>query len=185
MGRKVQGADGPLKLPGRLAITRSMNMSDPNDRAVNITVTDQVSGTRVLEASMTLHEFALALMGLSEQPMEMEIYTSAPWGLKHENKTIPCQVPGDVVHDIRAERGPKRLAYLADLEAALKMHQVDGWKADESSAQNWHNVLGWDAGRLFKNHNEKPIDDVTTYARPEEGRRYYMVTFHRYVPVKR
>ncbi len=163
----------PLNLPGAISITRS------SSGTIRISIEDKVSGTRVLEAQMGLGAFAEAITGLGNQPLEMELYAHAPWGKRREMKQHPVKV-ADVLPNYA--RQPEQFKAAAAL--ALEPHQRDGWIGSHSDIGNMHRGLRWEAGLLYgvaDRDRRNPVAGGEVFAMPEEGERYFMVSFVRWV----
>lgn len=163
----------PLSLPGAISITRS------SDDTIRISIEDKVSGTRVLEAKMALGAFAEAITGLGNQPIGMELYAHAPWGKRRQTKQHPVKVANDLPNYARQ---PEQFRAAAAL--ALEPHQRDGWIGSDSDIGNMHRGLRWEAGLLYgmdDRDRRSPVAGGEVFARPEEGERYYMVSFVRWV----
>jgi len=170
----------PLVVPGRISIARYQN-ADEGDLAIHVELTDDVSRTIVASFAMRLADFAKAVTGQGELHGELTIYVGAPWGKQHETKTMPVQVPKHNEYHLQPDgRGRDRAKWEADLTAALRIHERDGWQANRRDAENWHNHLRFSDGRLFHGHEDRPFDQER-YARPGDDREYYLVHFHRHV----
>lgn len=123
-----------------------------------VTIRDRLSGVVVLEAEMTMEDYAKAVLtNLHSVPCEVYFNDSGDVGKKCERKDEVVWVPDS--------KSFKDDARLRNAEKHLKPFEVDGWVGSASDACNHHNFV------------RRPPP-----ARCQEDRgSWYRVSFHRFV----
>ena len=116
-----------MKHAGKITITRQSRTTCGD--SVCIELTDESSGTRVVEVEMTVENFGNAITNLALQPCEFQWYPEAPVGKVRETKTEIIQMP-------------EGASYAKDREAlakaAIAPFEVDGWVGYWRDALNHH-----------------------------------------------
>jgi hypothetical protein len=144
-------AGGTYTGPGKVSIGFTMGGSQVGKRAV-IEIMCARSHTIIASAELTMEAFAYAVSGSAQMEADIRVWTSAPLGKVHENKTELVDVPPNSY--TRYGKGAAAAGRAAFIRKVLKPYEVDGWVGREDD--------------LFNHHNRRP-----------DGR--YSVTFHRYV----
>lgn len=115
-------------LTGELSISKVTNLSEPRNHYVSITLYDQNSATKVLEARMSLETFAKALFS-SQVSVEFDLHQDHI-GKKYEVKTIKVSIPDNWTTE--------------QAETFLRTYEVDSWICRISDLRNHHNRIGKD-----------------------------------------
>ena len=125
-------------LKGRIIISRTHSNVEPHE-FMSLTLTDSISGTRVIDARMSLKEFARAITSTNAD-CTFSLYGDCA-GMKRETKEEIVFVP-DGPHKERKERAKE----------ALAEYEVDGWIGDVSDATNHHRRVGkeHDGGKDYR-----------------------------------
>lgn len=107
-------------LSGKLSICRN------SSGEIKIYLIDESSRCEIVDLTISPHDFAEAITGMSHRPCEIE-WRIANLGKKHEHKTedVPCEwLTGKEREEFKNK--------------ALAPFEVDGWKADRSCLGNHH-----------------------------------------------
>lgn len=109
---------------GKISISRiSSNVSNPT---IHLELTDTTSGCILVDITVPLAEFSLALTGLGYQPCTFEYYADCPVGKRREVKTEVVVVP-------RFDR--------KDEKHYIKPFEVDGWMGCTADIGNRNNYV--------------------------------------------
>ncbi len=123
-------------LKGKITITRTNSNQPPYDTA-SITVTDETSAATVIRIRMLPEDWGMALLNVGAQPCTFEIWdNNETIGKELEIKTevVKLDLPNTYTHD-------KDVIDKA-ITRALKIYEVDGWKARREDFRNMHNRAG-------------------------------------------
>ncbi len=115
MSKETKTIEG---LKGKITISRRHHSRD-DDRDIYISIIEDESSCRVVEACMSLKDFALALTGMSHTACEIDIY-EAPYGKKRIFKVEPS---------VKFKKRPEDLTK-KQLDKILAPFEIDGWKAE-------------------------------------------------------
>lgn len=127
-----------LTLPGKITISRSHGGTE--EKPVNITIQDKLSGCYLLEVHMSLLEYANALTGMGSCECLLEYYPDCPAGKKREVKHELVFISTNSYNqEVRAKA----------IRKALKPLEVDGWKGRDEDAQNGHNTRKYESGKGY------------------------------------
>lgn len=148
-----------LNLPARFSISRT---SGNRGEFATFRITDEVSGVLIVELRADILEFGQAILGLSEQPCDVEVYVGGNLGMKAENKTEVVPFDSTKVSRKRDDNDEDSRDHPLVREA-LAPFEVDGWSARVSDLFNGHRTI-----------YRKGADD--------DGERSQSVTFFRHVP---
>lgn len=97
-------------------LTISKVCSNVEKDYITIRLEDGDSSIRIIEAKVSLENFAKALTGMSYIQCESEVYLTDEIGKIHEHKEIPVELP----YDASKEK----------FEEAVKEFCIDGWITD-------------------------------------------------------
>lgn len=127
---------------GTLTISR-VTSTHASDGWITITIEDDDSRTRTIEARMTFADFTEALFGLASRPCHAEVFADLI-GYTHEFENRIVFVADEYlnVNHWKMNDEQKR----DHVYAALREHVVDGWKPDYRDFFNGHRVRASIAG---------------------------------------
>ena len=111
-------------LPAKVIMSRFWGVGT----GVHISINDERSGCRLLELWLTLEEFGKAVTA-SFGNAEMTYYPNCPIGKQREYKQE------EIIWDFSNKDSDQ-------MEKALHLHEVDGWKADRADMTNPRNSVG-------------------------------------------
>jgi hypothetical protein len=124
-----------MMMNGKIDISRYTSNVPPYS-GVSIRIRDELSGVEFLSITMTVAEFAEAVMGLGHRSMTFELRKQAVAviGMKREHKVVPIKMPPGT-YTLRPEK-PEHRKLMAQL---LKPYEVDGWQGCDADFSNGHN----------------------------------------------
>lgn len=176
-----------LRVPGTFTCSR---LQGGGSTRMHLTLSDDVSRTLVVEARFDLETFARAITGQGELPVQLRIYTGAPWGMWSQHKGAPVLVPhdGGRREDSRDAWGEPIGAFREALLTACAAESQDGWIPNLRQAINPHCWLQWaedGLGNRVKIHGNRTRTNPQipgTFAQPRDREVWALVSFTRYVP---
>lgn len=113
-----------MKLNLELEIHRSMGRED--DRPMNVRISDDTSGCRILEVNFSLADFMDILTGRSGVSAEGEYYPDMPVGCTREHKEEVLPRPKGY------DRNSK------EVDRLIAPFEVDGWRGRKEDLHNHH-----------------------------------------------
>jgi len=147
------------KHQGGLSIARFTDSRGPS--GVIIELDDEVSGTRVLSARISLADFAEALTGKSNVPLVFDLWPQFVGWTR--------EIKEEIVFVAQPDYSAGRVAIHAAQRKALARFEVDGWRARGMDIGNQHRRAhdldrdGLSAYRVvFIRFVEPPKDEVQT-----------------------
>lgn len=123
-------------LKGKITITRTNSNQPPYDTAT-ITIRDELSAVTVIEVKMLPEDWGMALLNIGSIPCEFKIFDNNELiGKQLETKTevVALDLPNNYTHD-------KDVIEKA-ITKALKIYEIEGWKARREDFRNMHNKIG-------------------------------------------
>lgn len=138
------------KLKGSISIGKVTCCGTPKADYISIRVEDELSSITFLEVKMGLEDFAKALMGLGNVPIEFELQGTDRVGKKYEHKTLEIHVPyrsGDI-------RSSDDL-----IDKAVSEQEFDGWVGSRRDCKNHHNwIKNATTGAVYNVHFCRWVD---------------------------
>lgn len=130
-------------LAGKVTISRTSSNVDGD--CVTITLIDESSSCQLVEVSMSMEAFGLAVTGLSRVECEY-LLTAENAGKVRQVKTESVALPGG-----SGIRDKKKAA------EALAPYEVDGWKGRKEDLHNPHLISGGKASVTFIRFVDKAL----------------------------
>ena len=137
------------KLDGKLSISRR---TGGDSSSINIEFIDDLSGTLMAKADISMENFAKAVTGQGYLPCEVMFNDSGIVGKTREHKyeLIPRYDSGSCDISTMVEWYKHRI---------LPTYEIDGWKCRESDLTNHHNYDGKKVKVLFERYVETSQED--------------------------
>lgn len=113
-------------LKGKISVSRFSTNKEPY-HGISIEITDESSGTLVVEVTMTPEQFGNAISGLGHVECLFDFGNSDLIGKRREAKTVA----------IPLNKSPYKLQD-SEIDDILADYEVNGWKARRSDFKNSH-----------------------------------------------
>lgn len=128
-----------MKLKGKISISKVYVCGKiAQDSYISIEIEDELSSVRVIQANLSLKDFANAITGLSNLPCEFELGGIENIGKQLEVKTEEVVISESAFYDQAIREG-------------VRKYEVDGWIGRDKDAKNHHNwVRNCSRGAIYK-----------------------------------
>jgi hypothetical protein len=123
-----------MKIDTGITISRTTNSKSGS--YIWIEIKDKVSGCRIIETTLTLEDFAMAITGMGHIPCTSEFFEDAPVGKKRQTK----------IEYLRRPPVSNTFVKASIAKEILEPYEIDDWKARVHDLWNPHHWIALEDG---------------------------------------